>query len=26
MCYLQGDPIESYNLLKETLNERNYFL
>lgn len=26
MCYLQGDPIESYNLLKETLGERNYFL
>jgi glycerol-3-phosphate dehydrogenase len=26
MCFLQGDPIESYNLLKETLNERNYFL
>lgn len=26
MCYLQGDPIESYNLLRETLNERNYFL
>lgn len=26
MCFLQGDPIESYDLLKETLNERNYFL
>jgi glycerol-3-phosphate dehydrogenase len=26
MCLLQGDPIESYCLLKETLNERNYFL
>ena len=26
MCFLQGDPIESYHLLKETLNERNYFL
>ena len=26
MCFLQGDPIESYKLLKETLNERNYFL
>ena len=26
MCLLQGDPIESYQLLKETLNERNYFL
>lgn len=26
MCYLQGDPVESYKLLKETLNERNYFL
>lgn len=26
MCYLQGDPIESYHLLKETLKERNYFL
>lgn len=23
---LQGDPIESYALLRETLNERNYFL
>jgi glycerol-3-phosphate dehydrogenase len=23
---LQGDPVESYQLLKETLNERNYFL
>jgi len=26
MCLLQGDPVESYQLLKETLNERNYFL
>jgi glycerol-3-phosphate dehydrogenase len=26
MCFLQGDPIESYQLLRETLNERNYFL
>ena len=26
MMLLQGDPVESYNLLKETLNERNYFL
>lgn len=26
MCLLQGDPVESYYLLKETLNERNYFL
>ena len=26
MCFLQGDPIESYHLLRETLNERNYFL
>jgi len=26
MCHLQGDPIESYQLLRETLNERNYFL
>jgi len=26
MCMLQGDPIESYHLLKDTLNERNYFL
>ena len=26
MCLLQGDPIESYRLLKDTLNERNYFL
>ena len=23
---LQGDPVESYYLLKDTLNERNYFL
>ena len=23
---LQGDPVESYCLLKETLNERNYFM
>mmetsp|Transcript_8482 Transcript_8482/g.14257 ORF Transcript_8482/g.14257 Transcript_8482/m.14257 type:complete len:174 (-) Transcript_8482:1338-1859(-) len=23
---LQGDPVESYELLQETLNERNYFL
>lgn len=23
---LQGDPIESYQLLRETLNERNYFM
>ena len=26
MCLLEGDPIESYRLLKDTLNERNYFL
>ena len=26
MMQLQGDPIESYHLLKDTLNERNYFL
>ena len=26
MCLLQGDPVESYHLLKDTLNERNYFL
>ena len=26
MCLLQGDPIESYHLLRDTLNERNYFL
>ena len=26
MMMLQGDPIESYHLLKDTLNERNYFL
>ena len=26
MCMLQGDPIESYHLLRETLMERNYFL
>ena len=26
MMLLQGDPVESYNLLKDTLNERNYFL
>lgn len=26
MMLFQGDPVESYTLLKETLNERNYFL
>ena len=26
MCLLQGDPVESYHLLQDTLNERNYFL
>lgn len=26
MMMLQGDPVESYNLLYEALNERNYFL
>ena len=26
MMFLQGDPIQSYQLLKEALNERNYFL
>ena len=26
MCMLQGDPVESYHLLKDTLSERNYFL
>lgn len=26
MCMLQGDPVESYALLTETLHERNYFL
>lgn len=26
MMLLQGDPIESYQLLRDTLNERNYFL
>jgi glycerol-3-phosphate dehydrogenase len=26
MVMMQGDPVESYCLLKETLNERNYFL
>lgn len=26
MCFLQGDPVESWELLNETLNERNYFL
>ena len=26
MCFLKGDPVESFKLLKETLNERNYFL
>ena len=26
MMMLEGDPIKSYHLLKEALNERNYFL
>lgn len=26
MMMLQGDPVESYELLYEALNERNYFL
>lgn len=26
MAKLEGDPFENYHLLKETLNERNYFL
>ena len=26
MMKLDGDPFEAYKLLKETLNERNYFL
>ena len=26
MCMLQGDPVESYPLLKATLSERKYFL
>lgn len=26
MCKLEGDPFENFELLKETLHERNYFL
>ena len=26
MCLLHGDPVESYYLLCDTLNERNYFM
>lgn len=26
MVFLEGDPIQSYELLREALNERNYFL
>jgi glycerol-3-phosphate dehydrogenase len=26
MMFLQGDPVQSYLLLREALNERNYFL
>ena len=26
MMFLQGDPIQNYELLKEALEERNYFL